>query len=342
MGFGFWSHDIVGPPHDGEMYARWLQLGALSGILRMHERGMSAGDCADWPDPIGGPCAVVRPWKVGEGFHDATTGALRLRAALLPYLYTMARAAHDEGLTLTRPMCDRFRRTCAPPKAWAWRVHPLMCTPCIRMGMARASSHVHRVHGHGACTLSCAHGACVCMHRYYDFPEEAGAYPASMDAALGMTPSTRQYMLGEALLIAPVTAPADCASPRGSVPLEGPCGLTHMEVWLPPGTWFELHTGKALQGPTTLARSVHVLDVPIYAKAGSVVPRLLVAPGASPIGAAGRACQSHRTRRPDPSVHSSARPPTQSTASCACACAAASRLRLGCLSAAFRLHCRCV
>ena len=45
VGFGFWSHDIVGHGSDHEMYARWLQLAAYSGIFRMHDRGGSAGGC---------------------------------------------------------------------------------------------------------------------------------------------------------------------------------------------------------------------------------------------------------------------------------------------------------
>eukprot|EP00966_Prymnesium_polylepis_P293596 6780818-Prymnesium_polylepis.1 len=49
VGFGFWSHDVEGPGNDHEMYARWLQLASYSGILRMHDRGMSAGSCMPWP-----------------------------------------------------------------------------------------------------------------------------------------------------------------------------------------------------------------------------------------------------------------------------------------------------
>jgi alpha-glucosidase (family GH31 glycosyl hydrolase) len=49
VGFGYWSHDIVGAggAADTEMYVRWVQWGSYSGVLRMHDRGESAGPCAD-------------------------------------------------------------------------------------------------------------------------------------------------------------------------------------------------------------------------------------------------------------------------------------------------------
>ncbi len=47
VGYGFWSHDIEGPANDLEMYVRWVQWAAYSGVFRSHERGMSAGGCAD-------------------------------------------------------------------------------------------------------------------------------------------------------------------------------------------------------------------------------------------------------------------------------------------------------
>ena len=55
VGFGFWSHDITGPGDDMELYTRWTQWGALSSIMRFHERGMSSGGCSKdvYPDPPG-------------------------------------------------------------------------------------------------------------------------------------------------------------------------------------------------------------------------------------------------------------------------------------------------
>lgn len=78
-GFGWWSHDIGGfcdgfP--DDELYARWVQFGALSPVFRFH-------NCGD-------PTLDYRPWTKGEKFREAALDALRLRRALGPYLYTAA------------------------------------------------------------------------------------------------------------------------------------------------------------------------------------------------------------------------------------------------------------
>ena len=56
VAFGFWSHDIEGPSNDIEMFVRWVQWGAFSGAFRSHERGMSAGGCADTNPPS---CSLV-------------------------------------------------------------------------------------------------------------------------------------------------------------------------------------------------------------------------------------------------------------------------------------------
>ena len=64
-----------------------------------------------------------------------------------------------------------------------------------------------------------------------------------------------------------------------------------MDVWLPPGEWFELHTGALLSSKaaagTSRSLAVHLYDTPIYAKGGAVVPRKPPpAAGASTVGLA--------------------------------------------------------
>ncbi len=93
VGFGYWSHDIGGHlpgPVAPELYARWIQWGALSPILRthatMHEN------------------AERRIWKFPKEVFSAARDAIHLRYALLPYIYTAARQCHDEALPLCRPL----------------------------------------------------------------------------------------------------------------------------------------------------------------------------------------------------------------------------------------------
>lgn len=97
VAYGSISHDLVGPPNDHELHVRWMQFGAFSGVMRIHDRGMSAGSC--YPD-----CPYVNIWKIPFRYFDAIRDAMQKRVALLPYMYTMMRNAYDTGVPLVYPM----------------------------------------------------------------------------------------------------------------------------------------------------------------------------------------------------------------------------------------------
>lgn len=88
----------------------------------------------------------------------------------------------------------------------------------------------------------------LCRPMYYDYPEQPEAYSFR-----------NQYMFGDDMMIAPVTAPM---SGKYSV----------QEVWLPEGEWFELPTGQMLQGGQTVTRHFALDEYPVYVKAGSILP----------------------------------------------------------------------
>jgi hypothetical protein len=112
--YSYWSHDIVGAwSHDHELHTRWIQWGSVSGHFRTHDRGMSAGGCAN-NDPES--CAHVAPWNAPPANVWANRLAMQRRAALVPYIYNAARAAFDTGIGLVYPMyyewpqCDEAYR----------------------------------------------------------------------------------------------------------------------------------------------------------------------------------------------------------------------------------------
>lgn len=90
--YGWWSHDIGGhfAACEPELYARWVQLGALGPILRLH----STND----------PTADRRPWAFPEPVFAAARAAFHERYRLLPYLYTLARIHADQSIAPCRPM----------------------------------------------------------------------------------------------------------------------------------------------------------------------------------------------------------------------------------------------
>ncbi|MGD9315956.1 MAG: glycoside hydrolase family 31 protein, partial [Anaerolineae bacterium] len=93
VAYGWWGHDIgghMGAATEPELYARWVQYGALSPALRLHAT----------KDPL----AERRPWKYPDAVYQAAREAFHWRYQLVPYIYTMARVAHDTGISLCRPM----------------------------------------------------------------------------------------------------------------------------------------------------------------------------------------------------------------------------------------------
>ena len=85
---------------------------------------------------------------------------------------------------------------------------------------------------------------------YYDWPREEQAYQ-----------SKGEYVFGDQMLVAPVTAPADKAS-----------GLATEKLWLPPGEWIEGPTGKHLRGGGPVERSFSIEQIPVYLRPGAIIP----------------------------------------------------------------------
>ena len=94
IGLPYVSHDIGsfhGEQLPSDMYVRWLQFGAFQPILRLHsDHGYRL------------------PWQYDKRAERIASGFMRLREALIPYVYTAARRAYDTGLPIARPMYLRW------------------------------------------------------------------------------------------------------------------------------------------------------------------------------------------------------------------------------------------
>ncbi|MGI9103063.1 MAG: TIM-barrel domain-containing protein [Terriglobales bacterium] len=85
---------------------------------------------------------------------------------------------------------------------------------------------------------------------YYDWPDAPEAYEFK-----------NEYMFGDDMLVAPVTAELSLTDE-----------LAHETVWLPPGTWIEWFTGAVLQGPAKMERNFGLDEIPVYVRAGAIIP----------------------------------------------------------------------
>jgi alpha-glucosidase (family GH31 glycosyl hydrolase) len=85
---------------------------------------------------------------------------------------------------------------------------------------------------------------------YYDWPDAPQAYAAK-----------NEYMFGDSMLADPVTQPVAKDSQ-----------LAKVQVWLPPGDWFERDSGTSFHGPVTVEREFSISQIPLYVKGGSIIP----------------------------------------------------------------------
>ena len=180
---GFFGH----PPPD--LLVRWYQAAALQPFFRGHAH-------LDAPRR--------EPWLAGDPHAAAIREALRARYRLLPYLYTLFRAANATGAPIMRPL-------------------------------------------------------------WWDFPADPVAPPLD-----------DQFMVGPALLAAPILAPA----PEGEAGKPVEDRVTPRRVYLPPSAaWYDASSGALVSAPGSQqgARGgwadvqARYTDVPLFHRGGSVV-----------------------------------------------------------------------
>jgi alpha-glucosidase (family GH31 glycosyl hydrolase) len=85
---------------------------------------------------------------------------------------------------------------------------------------------------------------------YLEYPDMPEAYACDT-----------QYMLGDALLAAPIVTPG-----------VGPDRVATRTVWLPPGSWCNFFTGEPLDGGRTMTVTAGLTDIPLFVRAGVPLP----------------------------------------------------------------------
>ena len=99
----------------------------------------------------------------------------------------------------------------------------------------------------------------------YDAAEQAHRSGMPMTRAMALAwperssalSATDQWMLGDALLVAPITSAGSSAS---------------RSVWLPPGAWTDFFSGRTATGPRTLTVTSDFQRAPVWIRAGGIVP----------------------------------------------------------------------
>jgi len=102
---------------------------------------------------------------------------------------------------------------------------------------------------------------------YLDYPAQAAAY-ANPD----------EYLLGPDVLVDPVTQPGTSVATT---------------VWFPPGTWEDYFTGATFTGPSTATINVPTSRMPVFVKAGGIIPLQPASGNAQTAGTAPITLQVH-------------------------------------------------
>lgn len=109
-------------------------------------------------------------------------------------------------------------------------------------------------------------GVTLLRPMYYEFPTFSRAYGADATGAFA------QYFFGSAdLFVAPVVVQSDATT------------MATTSVWLPPGQWYErdtavVHTGAA-DGSSVLTKAYPLNEVPVFVRAGAMIPTLPLVDG---------------------------------------------------------------
>lgn len=88
-------------------------------------------------------------------------------------------------------------------------------------------------------------GYTIMRHLVFDYPNDSKVFDLK-----------DQFLFGPALLVNPVTS----------------LGATSRSVYLPAGTWFDFWTGATTEGGKSITASAPLSLLPLYVKAGSIVP----------------------------------------------------------------------
>lgn len=131
----YWSHDIGGHmegykvEENSELFTRWIQSGVMTPFNRLHATGG-----VDWDKRM---VHNRKPWAWGEQVLKSARKAMQLKYKLLPYTYSLTKAAHDNGLIMNYAMYMDFPNQ---PKAYEFSNLQYMFGPSLLVAPITSAS----------------------------------------------------------------------------------------------------------------------------------------------------------------------------------------------------------
>jgi alpha-glucosidase len=220
------------------IYHRWGGLGN-----HRYEIGFSGDVLSDWSSLAFQPEFTATAANVGYGYWSHDIGG-HIPGVVGPELYTRWLQWGAFSPILRTHMS---KSPLAERRVWAF---PEEYAEIMRDAVLLRHSLVPYIYTAGRDTYDS--GISICHPLYYDYPEAPEAYNAN---------AAGEYAFGDEFIVAPVTTPLDSASQ-----------LAKRSIWIPEGDWIEWPTGAHLHGPALMDRTFRLDEIPVYARAGAIVP----------------------------------------------------------------------
>jgi len=240
--------------------ARWGGLGT-----HRYQVGFS-GDVAavTWSNLAYQPYFSFTSSNVAYGFwsHDLVGPATdhELHTRWLQWgAYSAIFRTHDRGMSAGA--CSNTPEGC--PIVEVWKV-PDPYYSANRAAMIERESLIPYIYG--AVRQAYDTGVSILRPMYYEYPQFNNAYKGDAAGNFG------QYFFGDDMFVSPVTSQAATNT-----------SMAKASIWIPPGTWIEKDTGVLVNGSadgsTVLTKSFDLSEIPVFVRAGAIIPKIPVNPG---------------------------------------------------------------
>lgn len=219
------------------LFHRWGGLGN-----HRYQLGFSGDTFSSWKSLDFQKYFTATAANVGYGYWSHDIGGHILHADYTPELYTrwiqygiFSPVLRTHGTK--RPETDR--------RIWAYPY-----TDFVEMKKAIDLRYALLPYIYTAARNTYDTGLSICLPLYYKHPEKEKAYQ-----------SRQMYYFGDDIIASPVTD-----SIRSSNM------LAPAKIWLPEGEWFDYYNGEMLKGNKSYERGYSLSQIPVFMKAGSIIP----------------------------------------------------------------------
>ncbi|MEN0051284.1 MAG: TIM-barrel domain-containing protein, partial [Bacteroidota bacterium] len=246
-GFSFVGSDIGGfaSTPTGELMVRWMQLGIFHPFYRIHSMGNNVDGASETSqDEVAEKERFNRldqePWVFGAKYEALMKEAIELRYRLLPYIYSAFWQNVNDGTPVIRSLVfydQNDPRNYELESQFMFGDHLLVCP------VEQAST----VEG---------------FIKQEEEEEETAEISdeAKEDEVLSLEINDKKILDEE------IKTTEKEIIKEESVP------LTEQSVYLPKGTWYDFHTAARYEGKQELTLPVDLAKIPIFVKAGTVLP----------------------------------------------------------------------